>query len=158
MSADGSSLNASGNTQRPDLVASHVKILGHIGPGTTWFDTTSFAGVTNSPLTPIDQRFGNSAFCEFHGPFLFNTDLGLFRDFKISERWNLEFRAQALNFTNTPHFSNPSANCGSYTLATATAPAQPCSSGTFGQVNGTTNFAREGIDQRQFELGMRLSF
>lgn len=153
MSADGSSLNAPGNNQRPDIVSSHVKILGNVGPGTTWFDTSAFAGVTGSPVGTTDQRFGTSAFYQFHGPFRFNTDLGLSRNIKFTERWNLEIRAQALNFTNTPHFSNPNASCGSYTSA-----AQPCSNSSFGLVNGTSNFAREGIDQRQFEFGMRLSF
>ena len=162
LSASGTSLNASGNTQRPDLIKSHVSILGHVGPGTSWFDTSAFAGVNNSPLTANDQRFGTSAYYQFHGPFIFNTDLGLFRDFKLTERWNLQFRVQSFNFTNTPHFSNPNASCGSYQLATATAAAVPCSSsepfGSFGSVTGTSDLARAGIDQRQFEFVMRLSF
>lgn len=152
VSADGSSLNASGNTQRPDLVKSPVRITGQVGPGTTWFDTTAFAGVTGSPLSATDQRFGTSPFYPLHGPGVFNLDAGLYRNFKLSERFNLQFRIESMNFTNTPHFSNPGGYCGSYSAATG------CSSGSFGQITSTTNLARDGIDQRQFEFSARLSF
>lgn len=151
VSADGSSLNASGNSQRPDILHP-VKTTKNVGPGTTWFDTTTFAGVTGAPGT-TDQRFGTSAFYPFLGPGIFNLDAALSRDFKLSERFNLQVRAQAANFTNTAHFNNPNASCGSYGTA-----ASPCNNSSFGQVTSTTNLARDGIDQRQFEISARLSF
>jgi carboxypeptidase family protein len=36
------------------------------------------------------------------GPAYFNSDLGLFKDFKITERQTLEFRIEAFNFLNHP--------------------------------------------------------
>lgn len=144
MSASGTSLNASGSSQRPDIVGP-VKITKNIGPGVTWFDTSAFSGVT-------DQRFGTSSFYEFHGPGIFNMDAALSRDFKLTERFTFQVRAQAVNFTNTAHFSNPDSNCGSFTSTLA------CNNSTFGQVTSTTNLARDGIDQRQFEFSLRLSF
>ena len=39
-----------------------------------------------------------------------NLDLGVFRGFPIHEQIKLEFRAEASNSTNTPHFNNPNAN------------------------------------------------
>ena len=152
MSADGTSLNSTGNTQRPDLVKPSVAITGVVGPGTTWFDTTAFSGVTNSPLGTTTQRFGTSPFYAFHGPGVFNMDAGLSRVFKLSERFNLQVKAQGINFTNTPHFSNPDASCGTFSVTTG------CGNATFGQVTGTTNLARDGIDQRQFEFSAKLSF
>ncbi|MDE3178961.1 MAG: TonB-dependent receptor [Acidobacteriota bacterium] len=145
MSASGTSLNASGNDQRPDILLSKVPILGAIGPEQDWFYPGAFQGVDT-------QRFGTSPFYVFHGPSAFNLDLGLFRTFKLTERFNLQFRAQAFNSTNTPHFNGPSGSCGS--LGTNGG----CTGGSFGQVTSTRNFAREGIDQRQFEFGARLSF
>ena len=151
VSADGTSLNATGNNQRPDLVGP-IKTTKNVGPGTTWFDTTAFAGVTNSPNTPT-QRFGTSSFYPFLGPGLFNMDAALSRDFKLSERFTFQIRAQAVNLTNTAYFNNPNASCGVYSSASLT-----CSNASFGQVTSTNSLAREGLDSRQFEFSGRLSF
>ena len=133
-----SNLNATGNTQRPDLVRSSIPISGAVGPGSTWFDTSAFAVVTDL------NRFGTSPFYLLHGPGLFNFDLALARNFRLTERFNLEFRAQSINFTNTPHFSNPTGDLNS---------------SSFGQVNGLANTGRDGgVDARQFELNVRVSF
>jgi hypothetical protein len=130
-----SNLNAPGNSQRPDLLHP-VTITGVVGPQTTWFDTSAFG------IVP-DQRFGTSPFYPMYGPGIFNMDLGLTRTFKLTERTNFEFRAQAINSTNTPHFSNPTGDINS---------------SNFGQIRSTTNLGRDGIDQRQFMLSARLSF
>ena len=143
VNASGSSLNAPGVTQRPDILAP-IQITHNTGPNTRWFDPSSFAGIG-------DQRFGTSVFQALHGPHLFNMDAAITRNFKLTERFNLQFRAQALNFTNTPAFSNPSGGCSSLKNG-------GCSSSTFGRVNGTTNFAREGDNFRQWEFNARISF
>jgi hypothetical protein len=133
-----SNLNATGNTQRPDIVKSSVDISGDVGPGSTWFDTSAFAVVNDG------NRFGTSPFYLLHGPGLFNMDLALARNFRLSERFNLQFRAQAINFTNTPHFANPNGDLNS---------------SNFGLVNGLANTGRDGgVDARQFEFKARLSF
>ena len=137
VTADGNSLNAPGNTQRANILKSNVAISGNVGTGTTWFDTSAFAPVT-APYT-----FGTAPFNVLHGPGIFDFDFGLYRTFKLSERFSLQFQAQSFNFTNTPHFSNPDGNANS---------------STFGRVHGTTNLAREGLDGRQFQFGMRISF
>jgi hypothetical protein len=41
------------------------------------------------------------------GPGEFRIDAGLTRIFAFRERYTLQFRAEALNLTNTPIFSNP---------------------------------------------------
>lgn len=150
LTASGTSLNASGNAQRPDRVCSNIGNPKNVGAGEQWFNPACFSGVDT-------QRFGTSAFYVLHGPGIFNLDAALTRSFKLSERFNLEFRAQALNSTNTPHFNNPSADCGSIPSGSTSG----CNGSTFGQITssqGTTNLAREGIDPRQFEFNARLTF
>ena len=44
------------------------------------------------------------------GPGEVNMDLGLSREFRLKERYSIQFRAEAFNFTNTPHFANPGGN------------------------------------------------
>ncbi|MGH9553107.1 MAG: hypothetical protein ACRD3W_27255, partial [Terriglobales bacterium] len=79
-----------------------------------------------------------------HGPGLFDVDMALSRSFKLSERFSLQFRAQAINLTNTPHFSNPTGDLNS---------------SNFGRVNGLANTGRDGgVDARQFEFNAKLSF
>lgn len=38
-------------------------------------------------------------------------DLSLFRTFKLTERFKLKVRAETLNFSNTPHWSDPGTSC-----------------------------------------------
>lgn len=150
LTADGTSLNASGNAQRPDRLCSNIGTPKNVGSGEQWFNPSCFSGLDT-------QRFGTSAFYVLHGPGLFNIDAALTRKFKLTERFNLEFRAQALNFTNTPHLSSPAASCGSIPSGATSG----CNGSNFGQITpgqGTFNFAREGIDARQIEFNARLSF
>ena len=47
------------------------------------------------------------------GPGVVNLDLSLFRTFKLTPQVDLQFRAEAFNVTNTPHFANPNGNVNS---------------------------------------------
>jgi len=62
-----------------------------------------------------------------------HSNLSLFKDFDITERYRVQFRAEAFNLTNTPMFGQPNGTQG-------------C--GGFGQINSTINTAR----QMQFAL------
>ena len=42
-----------------------------------------------------------------YGPAYFNSDLAVFKNFKMSETKNLQFRVQAYNFLNHPLYSFP---------------------------------------------------
>lgn len=101
VSASATSLNAPGNSQTADQVAS-VRVLGGIGPGAPYFDPTSWAPVT-------EARYGNSGRNSVRGPGQWNVDFSLFRGFTAG-RYRLEARIEAFNLTNTPKFSNPNAN------------------------------------------------
>ncbi|HMF61467.1 MAG TPA: TonB-dependent receptor, partial [Vicinamibacterales bacterium] len=100
LSASDSSLNMPGNAQTPDQVKEKVEIFGNVGDDGTYFDTSAFARVT-------EVRFGNVGRNTMRGPGVVNLDASLFRTFKIAGRTDLQFRAEAFNVTNTPHFANP---------------------------------------------------
>jgi len=70
-----------------------------------FFDTTAF-------VNPPQYQFGNSARNVVRAPGLVNFDLMLAKNFPISERWRLDFRAEAFNLTNTPAFGYPGATVG----------------------------------------------
>ncbi|MGH8246114.1 MAG: hypothetical protein ACREUU_06755, partial [Gammaproteobacteria bacterium] len=99
VTSSGTSLDAPGNTQRADLVKPKVQILGGAGRGQSYFDPFAFAPVSG----PNSVRFGTAGFNLLRGPGLINLDLGLFRAFRVTERWKVEIRAEAFNVSNTPH-------------------------------------------------------
>jgi hypothetical protein len=149
VSADGTSLNASGNTQRANQVKANVAMPHGTGVGQSWFDPLAFAQVTTA-------AFGTAGFNSLFGPGVVNFDTGLSREFRVREKYQIQFRADAFNLCNTPHFSNPSANVSNMTLN---------SDGTIKNLNGYSTITsvqggmgREGIDERMFRLGLRLRF
>jgi hypothetical protein len=81
--------------------------------------------------------------------------LGLFRAFRVTERLNLQFRAEAFNFTNTPHFANPGAYASNMSL---NPDGSIRSLGGFSAITSTINLGRDGIDERQFRFRLRFSF
>jgi hypothetical protein len=70
-------------------------------------------------------------------------DLGLDRNFRLTERFQLKFRVETFNLTNTPHHSNPT---------------NSINSGSFMQALGIANTGREGIDERTFRLSLRVGW
>lgn len=104
VTADGASLNAPTNTQVADRNGEPVK-LGGVGLGAPFYQTSTFSAVPST-----EARFGNMGLNEVRGPRLFVSNLGVFRSFTLSERFNLQFRGEALNWTNTPSLANPNGN------------------------------------------------
>ena len=104
----GTSLNAPGNTQTADQILSEVKVLGNVGPGQSWFDPNAFA-----PVTAI--RYGTTGRNTMRGPGSFQLDASLFRNFQLTEKVKLQFRAESFSITNTPRFNNPGATVSNLT-------------------------------------------
>jgi hypothetical protein len=132
-----------------------------------WYDPYAFAETfdPNNPGSCLAGALGTSGFNNLRGPGTFNWDFGLFRDFRITERWHLQFRAEAFNFTNTPHFGGTAANGCTPDNAIGDANAIDPTTGRVTDPgpfmtlnNGVCDLAREGIDERQFRFGLRLSF
>jgi hypothetical protein len=96
-----------------------------------WFNTALF---TPNAL----GTFGNSGRNIIRGPGFFNTDLGLLKDTFITERYNLQFRAEFFNAFNNPNFRLPNSNQAS---------AQ------FGRITAVVD-----DNQRIIQLGLKLSF
>ena len=148
VSASGTSLNAPGSTQRADQVKGSVAKIGGAGRGLSFFDPLAFRAVTAA-------RFGTAGFNSLRGPGIANVDVGLFREFTITEKIKMQFRAEAFNFTNTPHFANPGANVSNLQL---NGDGSVRNLGGFTEITGLQSTGRDGIDERVFRLGLRVSF
>jgi hypothetical protein len=132
-----------------------------------WYDPFAFAQTydPNDPGTCLAGSLGTSGFYNLRGPGTFNWDFGLFRDFAITERIRLQFRAEAFNFTNTPHFGGTvsSGHIPDNAIGDANSidpkTGRVIDPGAFlTPDNGVNDLAREGIDERQFRLGLRIQF
>jgi hypothetical protein len=67
-----------------------------------WFNAEAF--VPGEAMTP--GEFGNTGRSIFTGPPFSQLDLGLFKNFRIRERANIQFRAEAYNLPNDPSFTS----------------------------------------------------
>jgi len=145
--ASGSSCNCPGNTQTADLLNPNVAKVGTGVGGEAYFDWRAYA-------QPTGARFGTGGFNQLRGPGSTNIDLGVFRAFKVTERWNVQIRGEALNATNTPHFSNPGASVNNLQLN----PDKTLKNlNGFSQITVAQALGRI-IDQRYFRFALRINF
>jgi len=109
-----------------------------------WFNPAAFS----EPGTQVNAKgipitlFGNAARRIGRGPSSSDLDFSLFKGFKIKERRQIQFRAEAFNLTNTPSFFLPSATNAALTIGNA----------SFGKL---TSSAATG---RQLQFGLKLLF
>jgi hypothetical protein len=87
-------------------------------------------------MQPTDER-GSLGRNTFHRGKIANVNAGLERTWRLVREWSLRFRADSINFLNTPQFAEPS-----YNLV----------SPSFGVITNTLN------DGRTFRLGVELQF
>jgi hypothetical protein len=85
-----------------------------------WFNPQAYA-------LPAQFAYGNSAPNSLWGPGLVTWDMGVFKNFRFFERWNLQFRSEFFNTLNHANFSNPQSNISVPTqvgkiVATSTGP------------------------------------
>ena len=77
------------------------------------------------------------------------------RNFRLGPRYQFQVRLEALNATNTPHFSNPGSNRSNLIL---NPDGSIASLGGYTEITSTTGTGREGVDERVFRVGLRMRF
>jgi len=96
----------------------------------SWFNVNAFAA-------PTPGTFGNMGRNIVYGPGLISLNMSLHKIFKITERVNFDFSANATNLPNHPSFAQPDKNIGI---------------GRIGRISGTS------VGSRQMELVLKLRF
>src|SRR5262249_16569790 len=123
---------------RPNLVGNPNQ-----GPKTRqqWFNTAAFTAplsintVIANNLDPLTAA-GNSGKGVIRGPSYTSWDVGIFKNFRVTERSQLQFRSEWFNAFNNVNFGNPNTS-----LLTS----------TFGQISSAA-------DARQIQFGLKLTF
>ena len=119
---------------------------------------------------PAPGTFGNLARNALKGPTLAQLDLTLDKKFRVTERANVEFRAEIYNIMNHANFAVPASRLGTglpsglgnLGAANTLQPGQVYNSaaagGTFGLLTSTVSqFIGQGTN-RQIQLALRLNF
>ncbi len=150
-----------GSYQRPNLVGdAHAAC--YSGRPQSRLGTASVYGNIGQPqylnpaaFTPAKAyTYGNAPrMLPCQGPGSNNSDVSINKTFKITERVNAQFRAEALNAFNTPQFGNPTLTyVVSGTTLTSTPSGQTGTGQTLGNVTSQINYSRI------IQLGGRISF
>jgi hypothetical protein len=114
---------------------------------------------------------GAYEFPYIHGPAYFNSDLAVFKTFKLTERQALEFRASAFNFLNHPldsfqnngdlklafNVAQPDPAAAAYTFTNATV-APPAGVKTLGNSTSYPGYASTRFGRRVMEFSLKYSF
>ncbi len=99
---------------------------------TAYFDKSVYS-------QPVAFTFGNMGprLSDIRTDGVYNFDLSLFKNFRVVERLNVQFRAEALNAFNTPRFGGPNTSV---------------TSSSFGNITSQANAPR------QVQLGLKVLF
>jgi hypothetical protein len=102
----GGDLNTGGGDQiRPDRLSD-----GRLEHPTRerWFDPGAFRRVSCNIPGRLDLcHYGNSGKNILNSPGQRNVDFSIFKNFRITERFTLQFRSELFNALNTPYFGQP---------------------------------------------------
>ena len=103
------------NAYRPNLTGNPIK-------NSNWAHNSSLGGIQylNNQIgsaaayttPPANAPFGNSPRNAVRGFDFWQLDTGLTKDFPITERYRVQFRAEAFNITNRTNFGDPNTELG----------------------------------------------
>lgn len=125
---------------RPDVVGSVTTT----GRPAEWFSNiASFQVPCTSASTPTTCHFGDLGRNAVAGPGFMNTDFSAVKNTKLTERINLQFRAELFDLFNHANFGNPNLTVGNSSFGRITATRFP--TGDFGS-------------SRQVQFALKLQF
>jgi hypothetical protein len=145
-----------GNPVRPDYVPGQpLWVPGHSWPNSS-YNLNAFAIEPTYDGTP-GGTIGTVGRNSLRGPAYFQFDLSGMKNFSITERVTMQFRADIFNLFNHPNFTGPDGGiCTAIGLGTCTP------NGNFGRVGGTIADADGtqigGGTARQAQFSLRFSF
>lgn len=145
----GSNRSGDGDTRNPDRPSFNPNFSGPIIVGTQqqWFNPAAF-------VVPTQGTFGNVGRGGFNGPGLANLDFSLFKTTALTERTNLEFRAEFFNLFNRVNFGPP--NTTTFTSSTVTTNGVPTTVFTPSASAGLISTL--ATNPRQIQFGLKLIF
>jgi Carboxypeptidase regulatory-like domain/TonB dependent receptor-like, beta-barrel len=109
----------------------------------TFQSTPTKPGGSTYPIMPGSCHPGSLGRNSIYGPSFVNTDFSVLKDTRITERFNLQFRAEMFDIFNHPNFGDP--------VLTA-------SSASFGEITSTRFPTGDFGSSRQIQFALKLQF
>jgi hypothetical protein len=122
------------------------------GPVTVTNNPTGWLTMTPGALVNPITGFGNLGRNTFVGPGWQDIDFSMVKNTKVTERLNVQLRADAFDLFNHPNFGQPTANPGTSAGALFTGAT------TFATVSNTRFPAGDSGSSRQLQLALKLIF
>jgi hypothetical protein len=110
-----------------------------------WFNPAAF-------IIPAAGTYGNLGRGTLRGPGLADVDISLFKNTSITEKTNLQFRAEVFNILNRSNYGPPNTTVFSGSAASGAAGSSIAVSPSAGLITTTSTFPR------QIQLGLKLIF
>jgi hypothetical protein len=156
--------------QRPDI-APGVSLTPPGGStAALWFNPLAFVPPPINPATGIFTRWGNAGRGLVRSPHIWQVDLALAKETKITERFGLEFGVQAFNIFNHTQLGDPSKTTFDYNPPplNSSQPGSLSPPTNFGVISTNVNFNNNNDNKfsdnigtglaRQLQLFVRLKF
>jgi hypothetical protein len=102
--ANAAALRAPGNSNTPNA-AGKPEVLGGIGSGALWFDTSGFSAPAANTWGNVERRG------LLDGPAYYNLDASVVKIVRVGTR-RAEIRADFFNALNIPHYATPNGTFG----------------------------------------------
>ena len=136
-----SNRSGDGDTRNPDRPSINPSFTGPIVTGNPnqWFNPAAF-------ILPTAGTYGNLGRGTLTGPGLADVDFSLFKNTSITEKTNLQFRAEFFNILNRSNYGPPN------TTVFSSRRARLAISPSAGLITTTATFPR------QIQLGLKLIF
>jgi Carboxypeptidase regulatory-like domain/TonB-dependent Receptor Plug Domain len=133
----GANRSGDGDTRNPDRPSISSAFSGPVVTGNPnqWFNPAAF-------ILPTPGTYGNLGRGTLTGPGLADVDMSLFKNTGITEKTNLQFRAEVFNILNRSNYGPPNTTVFSGTAVSPSA----------GLITTTATFPR------QIQLGLKLIF
>ena len=141
-------VNALGNRDnlRPDLIAGGNTNAIHPGNADNYIDASQFS-------LPVVGTYGNLGRNTLISPGMWTFDGSFFKNFNLTERHKLQFRAEFFNLFNHPNLNVPGASPGGTSgVGTLLVDSSGKPNPSFGQIVSTRTSAR------QIQLALRYTF
>jgi hypothetical protein len=116
-------------SDRAQQISPNAYQKGNCGTATPcrhWLNSAAFA-------IPAIGQYGNVGKGQFTGPGFWNWDMGLFKNFPLTERFTLQFRSEFFNTFNHPNFATDANGTNAKT------PVQTVSGAGFGNILAANN-------------------